>query len=77
MCDATERIKKVAQNIELWNVDSRRKLGVGWKGLGGDSKAKHMGQWAIWPLVDGVKKCTLVRRYRLHKCPLVHLWWVC
>lgn len=49
MCDATEGIKNVAQTIELWNVGSRRKLGVGWKGLGGDSQAKLMGQWAMWP----------------------------
>lgn len=25
------------------------KLGVGWKGLDGDSQAQFMGQWAICP----------------------------
>lgn len=27
----------------------RRKPGVGWKGLSGDSQAKLKGQWAVWP----------------------------
>lgn len=72
MCDATERMKNSAQNIELWNVGSRRKLGVDWKGLGDDSQQNL---WGIGQcgLVDGVKKSTLVRRYRLYKRPLVHL----